>query len=298
MDYYKILNINKNASTRDIKKHYYKLAKKYHPDKNSGITDENFKLLSEAYSILSNPKKRYIYDMKLLFKENLGENFINNFSDLELKILHDYYLRLTNSTEFKFIKLLYYSLPTKFKNKINRKFNFNKFIKKQSLLNLKDIKYIYANQIDNDYIINLNRSLKDVYENLSKEIIIITQYYTYNIYITYSDYSLKFKISNHVLTIHIQTVLPKHYSLNGKDIYYNHRINLYEYYFIDSFPILLPNDMLINLKNSLEFNNSVKIPNLGLKDGCKRGDLYIYKNLDLMIQNKYQYENIIKEIFS
>ena len=68
--------------------------------------------------------------------------------------------------------------------------------------------------------------------------------------------------------------------------------------FIDSFPILLPNDMLINLKNSLEFNNSVKIPNLGLKDGCKRGDLYIYKNLDLMIQNKYQYENIIKEIFS
>jgi len=52
------------------------------------------------------------------------------------------------------------------------------------------------------------------------------------------------------------------------------------------------------LKNSLEFNNSVKLPYLGLKDGCNRGDLYIYKNLDLMIHNKHQYENIIKEIFT
>ena len=54
MDYYKILEIDKNSTTREIKKHYYKLAKKYHPDKNNGISDENFKLLSEAYSTLSN----------------------------------------------------------------------------------------------------------------------------------------------------------------------------------------------------------------------------------------------------
>ena len=46
MDYYKILQIDKNSSTKEIKKHYYKLAKAYHPDKNNGISDENFKLLS------------------------------------------------------------------------------------------------------------------------------------------------------------------------------------------------------------------------------------------------------------
>lgn len=298
MDYYKILQIDKDASTRDIKKHYYSLAKQFHPDKNNGISDENFKLLSEAYSILSNPKKRYQYDMKLLFKENLGEDFINHFSDIELEILHDYYLRLKESTEFKFLKLLYDSLPQNLKTKINYKFNYQRLDKKDSLLNLKNIKYIYANCINDNFVLNLNRSLKDVYQNVSKEIILITKNYTYHVFITHSDYSLKFHIQNHVLTIHIQTVLPEYYSLNGKDIYYNHKINLYEYYFIDTFPITLPNEIQINLKNSLEFNNSVKIPYLGLKDGCKRGDLYIYKNLDLMIQNKYQYESIIKEIFT
>jgi len=301
MDYYEILQIDKNSSTKEIKKHYYKLAKEYHPDKNNGISDENFKLLSEAYSILSNPKKRYLYDMKLLFKENLGEDFINHFSDIELEILHDYYLRLKESTEFKFLKLLYESLPQNLKTKINHKFKYKNLDIKDSLLNLKDIKYIYANSINDDFVLNLNRSLKDVYQNVSKEIILITKNYTYHVFITHSDYSLKFQIQNHVLTIHIRTVLPEHYSLNGQDIYYNHRINLYEYYFIDTFPIKLPNDIQINLKNfqrSSEINNSVKIPYLGLKDGCKRGDLYIYKNLDLMIQNKYQYESIIKEIFT
>jgi hypothetical protein len=133
---------------------------------------------------------------------------------------------------------------------------------------------------------------------VSKEIILVTKNYAYHVFITSSDYSLEFKISNRVLTIHIQTVLPEHYTLNGQDIYYNHRINLYEYYFVDTFPIVLPNEIQINLKNSLEFNNSVKLPYLGLKDGCNRGDLYIYKNLDLMIHNKHQYENIIKEIFT
>ena len=117
MDYYEILQISKKSSTKEIKKHYYKLAKAYHPDKNNGISDDNFKKLSEAYSVLSNPKKRYLYDMKLLFKENLGEDFINHFSDIELEILHDYYLRLKESTEFKFLKLLYESLPQNLKIK-------------------------------------------------------------------------------------------------------------------------------------------------------------------------------------
>jgi DnaJ-class molecular chaperone len=100
------------------------------------------------------------------------------------------------------------------------------------------------------------------------------------------------------LTINIQTCLPEKYSLNGNDLYYNHRINLYEYYFTDLFPITLPNDLRINLVNSEEFNNSVKIPCLGIKTDGKRGDLYIYKELDLTIHNKDHYREILKEIFT
>ncbi len=60
-DYYKALGIEKSASKDDIKKAFYKLAHKYHPDKKGG--DENkFKEVNEAYQILSDDKKRAQYD--------------------------------------------------------------------------------------------------------------------------------------------------------------------------------------------------------------------------------------------
>lgn len=63
-DYYKILEINRNASEDDIKKSYRKLALKYHPDrcKEPG-SEEKFKEISEAYSILSVPDKKKQYDV-------------------------------------------------------------------------------------------------------------------------------------------------------------------------------------------------------------------------------------------
>ena len=47
MNYYQILNIQQNASTKEIRKHYYQLAKQYHPDKHNGNKQkcEEFKLL-------------------------------------------------------------------------------------------------------------------------------------------------------------------------------------------------------------------------------------------------------------
>lgn len=62
-DYYEILSINRNASEDEIKKAYRKLALKYHPDKNkSPEAEEKFKLIAEAYEVLSDKKKREIYD--------------------------------------------------------------------------------------------------------------------------------------------------------------------------------------------------------------------------------------------
>ena len=65
MDYYKILGVNKNAAQDEIKKAYRKLAQKYHPDKAKGDkkeAEEQFKKISEAYAVLSNPEKRKDYD--------------------------------------------------------------------------------------------------------------------------------------------------------------------------------------------------------------------------------------------
>jgi curved DNA-binding protein len=63
-DYYKILNVAKNASEEEIKKAYRRLAMKYHPDHAKGdkAAEEKFKQLSEAYAVLSDKEKRRQYD--------------------------------------------------------------------------------------------------------------------------------------------------------------------------------------------------------------------------------------------
>jgi len=63
-DYYKVLDVAKNASEADIKKAYRRLAMKYHPDRNPGDSDaeERFKEAKEAYEVLTDAQKRAIYD--------------------------------------------------------------------------------------------------------------------------------------------------------------------------------------------------------------------------------------------
>lgn len=62
-DFYKILGIGKGASDDEIKKAYRKLALKYHPDKNKApAAEERFKEIAEAYEVLSDKKKRDVYD--------------------------------------------------------------------------------------------------------------------------------------------------------------------------------------------------------------------------------------------
>jgi len=62
-DFYKVLGLQKGASEEEIKKAYRKMALKYHPDKNkSAGAEEKFKEIAEAYEVLSDKKKRDVYD--------------------------------------------------------------------------------------------------------------------------------------------------------------------------------------------------------------------------------------------
>ena len=63
-DYYEVLGVDRNADQNAIKKAYRKLAKKYHPDTNAGNpqAEQKFKEVTEAYTVLSDPEKKKLYD--------------------------------------------------------------------------------------------------------------------------------------------------------------------------------------------------------------------------------------------
>ncbi|HYP14734.1 MAG TPA: molecular chaperone DnaJ [Bryobacteraceae bacterium] len=71
-DHYQTLGVARDASEDDIRKAYRRLARKYHPDLNPGdkAAEERFKNVQEAYDILSEPKKRQMYDQFGFYSEN------------------------------------------------------------------------------------------------------------------------------------------------------------------------------------------------------------------------------------
>lgn len=84
-DYYEVLGVEKTASKHDIKKQFKNLAKLYHPDKETdeakkAESEDKFKELNEAYSVLSDDEKRKQYDQ---FGFDLGKNSNNYGDDLD-----------------------------------------------------------------------------------------------------------------------------------------------------------------------------------------------------------------------
>ena len=80
-DYYKILNVTKNATAEELKKSYRKLAMLYHPDKNPGDkkSEEKFKEIAEAYDVLSEADKRKDYD-NFFGKRQSASNYSKNYT--------------------------------------------------------------------------------------------------------------------------------------------------------------------------------------------------------------------------
>src|ERR671938_567734 len=74
-DFYQILGVKRDAKPEEIKKAYRRLARKFHPDVNPGdkASEERFKLITEAHDVLSDPKKRAVYDRFGQYSDNLAD---------------------------------------------------------------------------------------------------------------------------------------------------------------------------------------------------------------------------------
>ncbi len=81
-NYYKILGVASNSKPKQIKKRYRELAKKHHPDTNQGSkkAEENFKLISEAYSVLIDSKKRKQYDRMRVQAQRTSQSYSQSYS--------------------------------------------------------------------------------------------------------------------------------------------------------------------------------------------------------------------------
>jgi len=89
MTYYDTLNVQEDATLKDIKQSYHNLSRKYHPDKNNG-DDTIFKKISEAYQVLSDTEKRRKYDFKLkpmdtmMFRPRFNIQINSMFQNMDL----------------------------------------------------------------------------------------------------------------------------------------------------------------------------------------------------------------------
>ena len=272
MNLYELLEIDEhNFDMNILKKQYHKMCLKYHPDKGGDVN--HFKLIQEAYEVLSDDNKRSLYNNYKRF------SFLKNydFTDEEFQEINSYYDLLLKNENVCLARTLYKTLPEQVKQRLNSMkdyiFNYdkNKKLCKEIVL---AAKYIDITKLDEDFIIELNVKLEDAYNNSLKRIIIVSKYGIY--YLFLRDYNEKIYLYNkYSLIIKLKTSPENDFSRNNDDLIMIYKPQIHELFNNTILDITLPNNnkLLVNV-NDFKSKDYILINNKGFNNG----KLIIIKN--------------------
>lgn len=168
-DYYSILELDQNCSMDEIKQSYRRLALKYHPDRSredKEIAEQKFKDIGEAYSILSNPKKRKHYDRQITTTNNIVNNDIeiDNLNVNPFQVFSKFFNHHQKFNEY-FPNMEENPFDNEFFNNNNSGFD-NDFFKSNNIFNDKLMKNIFDLKRD-DYVENIINQFKNHNYNMN-----------------------------------------------------------------------------------------------------------------------------------
>jgi DnaJ-class molecular chaperone len=323
-DLYNILQIKPNASEKEIKKAYYNLSKKYHPDKNPDADScRKFQEINSAYNILIDDKTRKNYiqlnqEQKSQFQTMLESIFAKKFNLSELKnfgvsfskddwgYLETNYMNIINSLNFKEL----FELLTK--GIIPRKKEMNSFMCSESDINYWDdtqadyyydlpIYFQVTNKIDIKLVLDI--TLNILIEETKKKIKIKRKLEDNDLSTTYL-----FKIDKPFIIFYgggdmqdgdygnliIQLQLPKNFYWKENVIIYEYSITLYQMVYGLDIELDLGGDLKIEYKNYVPSRDGflINVDKLNIKN-----HLFAIK-LVMGYEHTDEKEEILKSVFN